>query len=112
MEHRCVFGLGKVIEVRGPNNIYFQWLGNKPVSEASKPFALGWVDSRDSKGYYARSPLHASHPPWTNKDTATDLAVSAIFAQGEILCPNGRINTTSKGKIEALIGEGITWVAP
>ena len=33
-EHRCVFGLGKVIEVRGPNNIHFQWLGNKPVSEA------------------------------------------------------------------------------
>ena len=82
------------------------------MSEASKPFTLSWVDPRDSKGYYARAPLHASHPPWTNTDTATDLAISAIIAQGEILCPNGKINTTSKGIIEAVMGEGITWGAP
>jgi transposase InsO family protein len=52
-QHKCLFGIGKILEIQGPNNVVFQWLGNKPLAEASKPFALGWVDPRDNKGYYA-----------------------------------------------------------
>ena len=111
-EHKCYFGVGRVIKVRGPNDIYFQWLGNRPLSEASKPFALGWVDPRDNKGYYAKTATHPSHPPWTNEDTATNVAVSAIIAQGEILAANGKISTSARGKIEAAVGEAITWGLP
>jgi hypothetical protein len=111
-EHKCFFGVGRVIEVRGPNNIFFQWLGNKPLSEASKAFAPGWVDPRDNKGYYAKNPLHPSHPPWTNKDTATNLAVSAIIAQGDILAASGKISTAIRGTIESAVGETITWGLP
>jgi len=105
----CLEKIGRVIEIRGPHNVVFQWLGNKPVAEASKPFAPGWVDPRDNKGYYSNRPLHSSHPPWTNRDTATNLAVSAIIAKGDVLSPSGRVSVPMRSKIEAILGERIAW---
>ena len=101
-QHKCLFGVGRVIEVKGPNDVHFQWFGNKPLSEASKAFAPGWVDPRDNKGSTQTS--HTRRTPWTNRDTATSLAVSAIIAQGEILATNGKVNVAVRGKIEATIG--------
>ena len=110
-QHKCVFGIGKIIEVANENDITFQWLGNKPLSEASKAFALGWVDPRDNKGYYSPKPIHASHPPWTNKDTATNLTASSIIMRGDILNTSGKVGSAARSKIEAMIGEKIPWGA-
>lgn len=110
-QHKCVFGVGKILELNSVNNMIFQWLGNKPLAEASKPFAPGWVDPRDNKGYYASRPIHISHPPWTNRDTCTEVTVSSIIAKGDILNAAGRINNTTRAIIEASVGESISWGA-
>jgi len=110
-QHKCVFGMGRVLEIKSGNAVVFQWLGNKPLAEASKPFAPGWVSPKDNKGYYSQKPIHPSHPPWTNIDTATDLEVSAIIAKGDILNATGRVNASTRATIEAATGETITWGA-
>src|SRR4051812_37094489 len=45
-EHKCRFGLEKVLDATNPNNVVFQWYGNLPLAEAHKPFYPGWVDPR------------------------------------------------------------------
>ena len=37
-ENTCLFGVGRVLEVRGRENVLFQWFGSRPLPEAHKPF--------------------------------------------------------------------------
>lgn len=109
-ENKCFFGVGKVIEILGKNNISFQWYGYPPLPEAHKPFLPGWTDKIDNKGYYATRKLHASHPAWTNDDTATEIGIESIIAQGaDILGENNKINKTHRERIERAVGERIKW---
>jgi hypothetical protein len=110
-QHKCVFGVGKVIEIEG-KNIFFQWLGSKPLAEASKPFLPGWVDLKDNKGYYSTRKIHKSHPPWTNKDTATEITINDVIATGsDLLNSNHKIAENFRRIIERATGEHITWGA-
>ena len=108
--HHCLFGVGRVIQVIGPNDIHFQWLGNRPAAEASKPFEPGWVDTRDNKGYYKSKPNHPSHPPWTNRDTCTEITTECIILRGaDMLRSDNKFTAAARAKIEASVGESISW---
>ena len=96
------------MERRGKNDIFFQWYGNKPLAEANKPFAPGWVRS-DNKGYYAIRKLHASHPPWTNMDTATCVGEESSIVKGKDIINPRRIGVIYREKIETALGEKIDW---
>jgi hypothetical protein len=109
-EHRCVFGMGKVLEIKGRNNIFFQWYGNAPLAEASKPFTPAWVTKGENKGYYSFRKLHPSNPPWTNEDTATCVGIDEVILKGtDLVNETGRISAANREKIETAIGEKITW---
>jgi hypothetical protein len=99
-----------VIQVKGSNNVFFQWLGNHPTTQAHKQYALGWVSKGDNKGYYRAKPTHHSHMPWTNEDTSTDMRVSDIlFHAPNILGPDNRMANNVKRILEQALDETIRW---
>jgi len=109
-KHRCIFGMGKILEIKGKNNIFFQWYGNAPRAEARKSFKPGWVDLTDNKGYYSFRKIHASHPAWTNEDTLTNIGIdSVIVSDRDIVDGKGRIETKFREMIEIALGERIPW---
>ena len=65
-EHKCIFGMGRVMEIRSAEDVLIHWLGNMPCAEANKPFALGWIDGKDNLAYYAAKKTHFSHTPLTS----------------------------------------------
>ena len=80
-ENKCDFGLGRVIELE-LSGIYFQWLGNHPLTTADKKFRPGWIDPKDGKHYYAEKKNKAGHQLLTNKDTLTTVAIESVIASG------------------------------
>jgi hypothetical protein len=60
-EHKCIFGMGKILEIRGPEDVLVQWLGNMPFAEAHKPFTFAWIDKKDKRTYSGkRMHLHTT----------------------------------------------------
>ena len=77
-EHHCIFGLGKILKIRSREDILVHWLGNIDLASAKKPFALGWIDGKDNRSYYAAKPTHVSHAPLTSDDAGTNITLSSI----------------------------------
>ncbi len=108
-EHKCCFGVGKILEIRSEQNIFIQWLGNYFLAAANKPFDLAWVSTSDNKGYYRSKRVSPTHPPWTNEDTSTNVTMDSIITKGDILRADGHINAGCRAKIEATLGKSIAW---
>ena len=48
--HPIPFGVGRVLEIRGKQDLKFQWMGNTTCS-ARGTFLPGWIDPKDKKFY-------------------------------------------------------------
>jgi hypothetical protein len=110
-DHKAPFGVGQVIKVRGPNDVFIQWWGHEDKCKPKGVFKPGWVQ-KDNRAYFATNRYHAGDRPWTNEDSATDVRVSAIVlrgAPGEIFSSAGHFRVRVKDKLEEVLDVSIEW---
>jgi hypothetical protein len=106
------FGVGSVLEVRGPLDVHFQWWGNDRASKPSGTFKPGWISAKDNKGYYSHKKEQRGNKPWTNADTRTNVRLCDIILRGtrrELLTEVGLLNKRARELIQRATSEKIVW---
>lgn len=106
------FGMGTILEIRGPNNLKIQWWGNDRKCKPSGTWRPGWVSARDNKGYYSHTKEASANPHWTNDDTTTTLRCSSIIYRGtpdETLTRTGQIRNKIRDIITKALDVDVNW---
>jgi hypothetical protein len=86
------FGVGRVLTVRSPKDISFQWLGNASFNPRGT-FLPGWLDPKDRKFYFQRRPLAQSHAPYLNDVDEVTIGTGDVIAAGfHVLTAEQRIS--------------------
>ena len=93
------FGVGKVLDASNPNDLKFQWVGNKNMS-TNGTFLPSWYQKSDDKAYYKQRPTHPSHEPFTNG--SYDIMIGnqdTILIAKQILNDQNRLSKQSRDVI-------------
>lgn len=111
-EQAAPFGIGRIMEIRGPNNILIQWWGNADNARAGGTFRPGWVDIKTKGSYYSDTRGATGNRAWTSDDTATTVSSREIVLRGTketLFNAAGYIRERVRAQIDEGIGEPIEW---
>jgi hypothetical protein len=112
-DHVAPFGVGRLLEVRGPNNLKIQWWGNRDKCKPSGTFRPGWVTKpSDNRGYFSHKKDSPQNPEWTTDHSRVTIAKNDIIIKGspkELFASTDHFRAKYRSIISDSLEEEVNW---